>query len=233
VKTKLDRPAPAADLYTSPLFVGRRRVVERSCDQWFILSALHGVVAPVEIVAPYDHTLVGASTKERRRWSAEVVAKLADKLSPLGGTTFEIHAGSTYTDHGLIDGLGSLGAEVELPVRGLSLGEQLAWYRKLSHETVPVSRAATGRNPRRSTSRRGRYEALQAHLESIGEAPVTLSFDDVEQILAGPLPASARRHRPWWGNHANNAQASAWMEAGYEVDAVDQRVGWVRFRRTR
>jgi 5-methylcytosine-specific restriction endonuclease McrA len=91
---------PAADLYISPLFVGRREIVERSCDRWFILSALHGLVAPEELVAPYDQTLSAASRRERRRWSAQVVAALREELDQLRGITFEIHAGSAYTDHG-------------------------------------------------------------------------------------------------------------------------------------
>jgi hypothetical protein len=233
VKTKLDRPASAAELYTSPLFVGRREVVGRTCDRWFILSALHGLVAPEESVAPYDQTLSGASRRERRRWSAQVVAALREELGQLHGITFEIHAGSAYTDHGLIDGLEAFGAEVELPVRGLGLGEQLAWYRQPSRVTDRVPGAAVPRKGRPARPRRGRYDPLREHLESSGEERVTLRFEDIEQILAASLPASARRHRPWWGNNERSSQAAAWMGAGYEVDAVDQRVGWVRFRRTR
>jgi hypothetical protein len=232
VKTKLDRPAPAGDLYISPLFVGRRDAVERSCDRWFILSALHGVVSPGDGLAPYDHTLSGASRRERRRWSAQVVAALREELGQLQDITFEIHAGSAYTDHGLIDGLEAFGAEIELPVRGLSLGEQLAWYRQPGMETAPVS-GATAREARSSGSRGGRYRPLRAYLESSGEERVTLRFEDIEQLVAAPLPASARRHRPWWGNNDRSSQAAAWMGAGYAVDAVDQRGGWVRFRRTR
>jgi hypothetical protein len=41
VKKKEDHELPARDLYVSPLFRGRREYVERSCDRWFILSALH------------------------------------------------------------------------------------------------------------------------------------------------------------------------------------------------
>jgi hypothetical protein len=233
VKTKLDRPAPAADLYISPLFVGRREIVERSCDRWFILSALHGLVAPEEPVAPYDQTLSGASRREQRRWSAQVVVALREELGQLDAITFEIHAGSAYTDHGLIDGLEAFGAEVELPVRGLALGEQLAWYRQPSRATELASGVAVARQARPALPRRGRYDPLREHLESSGEEQVTMRFEDIEQIVAGSLPASARRHRPWWGNNDRSSQAAAWMGAGYEVYAVDQRGGWVRFRRTR
>src|SRR5437879_2590214 len=53
VKSKRSVPTAAADLYTSTLFVGRRRWVEASCERWFILSAKHGVVPPDELIEPY------------------------------------------------------------------------------------------------------------------------------------------------------------------------------------
>jgi hypothetical protein len=118
-----------------------------------------------------------------------------------------------------------------MPVRGLTLGEQLAWYRRPSRVTERVPGDAVVRKERPARPRRGRYDPLREHLESSGEEQVTLRFEDIEQIVAASLPASARRHRPWWGNNDRSSQAAAWMGAGYEVDAVDQRVGWVRFRR--
>lgn len=39
-------PAPAADLYTSDWFRKARAYAERYADTWFVLSALHGVLAP-------------------------------------------------------------------------------------------------------------------------------------------------------------------------------------------
>jgi hypothetical protein len=233
VKTKLDRPARAADLYISPLFLGRREVVERSCDRWFILSALHGLVAPEELVAPYDQTLSAASRREQRRWSAHVVAALRDELGQLRGITFEVHAGSAYTDHGLVDGIEALGAEVEQPVRGLGLGEQLAWYRQPSRVTERAPDAAAAQKTRPARPPRGRYDPLREHLGSSVEERVTLRFEEIDQIVSASLPASACRHRAWWGNNGRSPQAAAWMGAGYEVEAVDQQVGWVRFRRAR
>ena len=46
VAAKLDRPAPARDLYTSPWFQKARAYVERQGGQWFVLSAKHGLIAP-------------------------------------------------------------------------------------------------------------------------------------------------------------------------------------------
>jgi hypothetical protein len=39
VKSKRSQAAPARELYSSPLFRGRRDWVERTCDRWFVLSA--------------------------------------------------------------------------------------------------------------------------------------------------------------------------------------------------
>jgi hypothetical protein len=61
VKTKRSFASPGKDLYASPLFRGRRRYVEASCDRWFVLSALHGLVAPDEVLEPYDVTLSGGA----------------------------------------------------------------------------------------------------------------------------------------------------------------------------
>ena len=60
---------------------------------------------------------------------------------------------------------------------------------------------------------------------------VTLSFEDVERLVGGALPASAHVHRAWWGNNESSVQASAWMSAGWLVDRVDERARRVRFRK--
>jgi hypothetical protein len=72
VKKTLTHRAPAEDLYVSPLFVGRRRYVEGSCDRWFILSAEHGLVTPERELEPYDETAPSPSARSTappRRWS--------------------------------------------------------------------------------------------------------------------------------------------------------------------
>lgn len=99
VKTKLPSPAPAGDLYVSPLFRGRRDFVERTCDRWFVLSAKHGLVEPQQILEPYDETLAGRPSSELRAWAGRVVRELKDRLGPLREHTFEVHAGAAYRNH--------------------------------------------------------------------------------------------------------------------------------------
>ncbi|MGH2711484.1 MAG: DUF6884 domain-containing protein [Actinomycetota bacterium] len=129
VKEKAGRAAPARDLYTSTLFVGRRRFVERTCDRWYVLSALHGLVEPDRRLEPYDKTLKGDSAAERRVWSAKVLDTIKLAVgSDLTDLTFEIHAGAEYREFGLRQALEREGARVEVPAEGLRMGEQLAFY---------------------------------------------------------------------------------------------------------
>jgi hypothetical protein len=128
VKQKVATPAPAVALYTSTLFRGRVAYVEHSCDRWFVLSALHGLVEPLTILEPYDESLDRASRARRRSWSRWVLTQLRETLGDLGAYRFEIHAGAPYRDFGLIAGLEATGAPVTIPASGLRFGNQLAFY---------------------------------------------------------------------------------------------------------
>ena len=54
VATKRDEPAPARNLYISPLWERRRAYAEASGARWFIFSALYGMVEPDRVIEPYD-----------------------------------------------------------------------------------------------------------------------------------------------------------------------------------
>jgi hypothetical protein len=129
VKEKRRTAAAAKDLYTSPLFVGRRRAVERSCDQWFVLSALHGLVDPDQRIEPYDVTLNTMAREQRRRWAAGVVQALQARLGTLQGHHFELHAGANNIEFGLVDAPIRHGSTVSWPTHGLPMGKQLQYYR--------------------------------------------------------------------------------------------------------
>lgn len=237
VKSKQEHPAPARELYTSTLFDGRRRTVESSCERWFILSALHGLLNPDEIVEPYDLAMTEMSRPERREWSTRVLEDLRGQLGSLDRVTFEIHAGADYANFGLVDGLRTAGAKVEQPTAGMPIGVQLTWYADRSEAARTAARTGTtGGGSAAATSSGGkrrsrdRYAPLAARLGEAEDTTVTLSFQNIEATLGCDLPASARRHRAWWAN-GGHSQADAWLRAGYRVDAVDLDQGWVRFRR--
>lgn len=72
----------------------------------------------------------------------------------------------------------------------------------------------------RSTSR---YDGLRDYLLQRTEPVVRLTFSEIEDIIGGPLPASARRYRPWWANERSgtHVHARAWIDAGRRTANVD------------
>ncbi len=76
-----------------------------------------------------------------------------------------------------------------------------------------------------------KYDALHDHLDDAADGPVEMTFAEIERVV-GPLPRSARTHRPWWGNERSigrHVQARAWLDAGREVASVDLNAARVRF----
>ena len=66
-----------------------------------------------------------------------------------------------------------------------------------------------------------KYDPLRDYLAGLDQTSVTMSFERVEELV-GPLPASARNHRPSWANDSK-VEAQAWRAAGWHVDTVDLR----------
>lgn len=77
-----------------------------------------------------------------------------------------------------------------------------------------------------------KYDPLRLALEREPRATMPMRFDEVEQLLGFPLPASARRHQPWWANTGgSHVHAEAWLKAGWRATGVDlgrERVTFVR-----
>jgi len=130
VKEKADTPRASRDLYLSTLFMGRRSYVERRCDEWWILSAEHGLVHPSEVLAPYDLALKELGRPARREWSEQLLKAIAERIKPASGDFFEVHAGVEYREFGLTDGLRARGCGVEVPTEGMRIGEQLRFYKQ-------------------------------------------------------------------------------------------------------
>lgn len=124
VKTKLPRPARAKDLYVSDWFRKARAYVEREGGEWRILSAKYGLVDPEEVIQPYEKTLTTMRTAERRMWAAEVLDELELCLADVDAVVFL--AGQRYREF-LEPSLRSRGVALDVPMRGLSQGRQLAW----------------------------------------------------------------------------------------------------------
>ena len=149
VKSKLPYAAPAKDLYISPLFRKERAYAETAGERWFILSAEHGLVAPDEVLQPYELRLSTTPARYRQDWGDKVVQQLQDVAGPLHRKTIEAHAGSAYIDP-IRAGVMHAGAHLVEPLAGLALGQRLAWYNLHMRHTqnhgtplVPVPAPAT------------------------------------------------------------------------------------------
>jgi hypothetical protein len=139
VKSKLDVPAAARDLYVSVLFQKERAYAERRGVPWFILSAEHGLVAPDEWLAPYERYLPDTPAGYRAAWGSWVVERLDLLAGPLRGRVVEVHAGATYVE-AIAAHLAAKGATLVDPLGGLTMGERLAWYDSRGAGTVPADR---------------------------------------------------------------------------------------------
>jgi hypothetical protein len=128
-KSKLLRAAPAADLYTGPLFKAAKRYAEATCDHWRILSAKHGALNPFAMTEPYNLTLGKLSRAERAAWAERVRLGLAAFDSD---TIFVVLAGSQYLRPLLDSGL-----KLEDPLARMGIGRRLAWLKQEADAATP------------------------------------------------------------------------------------------------
>jgi hypothetical protein len=129
VKTKLPHAAPARDLFSSTHFRAARAYVETTGLPWYVLSAKYGLLAPDEVVQPYDVFLKDMSSAYRRAWGEWVVQQLLRERVDLAGTTFAVHAGESYVAP-LRGPFARAQARLVEPLQGLSLGERTRWHQQ-------------------------------------------------------------------------------------------------------
>jgi hypothetical protein len=86
----------------------------------------------------------------------------------LDGTTFEVHVGAEYRA-AIAPRLRELGAIIEQPLLGLSMGRQLSSYR--SHTSAAERRAAPAERRRHATPRGGMSRALPRWRRTQGASP--------------------------------------------------------------
>lgn len=67
-----------------------------------------------------------------------------------------------------------------------------------------------------------KYEPLARFLSQQKQASIPMTFAQIEQLIGNRLPASARKHRPWWSNNPSNSVITrAWLDAGFKTTQVD------------
>lgn len=120
---KLDHAAPARDLYTSQLFRKAAAYAAATCDRWYILSAKHGLLAPEDVVEPYDERLPrNPRSAEVHRWAIGVRNALNFELAGIPGVVLVALAGEAYRTP-----LAGGPWTIEAPMAGLGIGQQLGY----------------------------------------------------------------------------------------------------------
>lgn len=123
-KAKRGGRMAAGDLYSSPAFRMKRRLIERLGGDWRILSAKHGLLVPGAFIDDYDETLTAAGRPARKLWASKVLTDLLPVATKFESVV--MLAGASYSEY-LIEPLRQAGVKVEQPLAGLRQGEQLAW----------------------------------------------------------------------------------------------------------
>jgi len=123
--TKLDKAAPACDLYQGQAFKAARKLAEKSRAEYWILSAKHGLIHPDTVTEPYNDYL-GAMTKaQRTQWGAMVCEQI--KAAGLTSRAAVILAGKHYAAP-----ISHLFPALNLPLAGLGIGQQLRKLKQLN-----------------------------------------------------------------------------------------------------
>lgn len=143
-------------LYGSQLFSKRVDYANARGLRWAVLSAKYGVWFPRIELKPYDQTFAEMESAEIAAWHVGCAQRLMEEIwepfhmklhdGPIKPSelTIEIHAGADYC-HPLTEILRAVGITVELPLAGLGIGEQLAWYCSAKPEVKPKSRTYSRR----------------------------------------------------------------------------------------
>jgi hypothetical protein len=116
----------ARDLYTSDWFKKARAYVEARQYPWQILSARHCLLDPDKVIGPYEQTLNTMGIAARRAWAERVLAALVPRLANVDRIV--ILAGDRYRAF-LVPRIQEMGIEVEIPLLGLGIGQQLKWFK--------------------------------------------------------------------------------------------------------
>ena len=119
VGKKASKPCKAKDLYKSEWFKKARTWAEENGRRWYILSALHGLVDPEQVIVPYEKTLNDMPIDERKKWGAFV----SEQLVNIPGGRLIVLAGQRYREF-----IETKNHIIDVPLKGLGIGQQLAWF---------------------------------------------------------------------------------------------------------
>ena len=80
---------------------------------------------------------------------------------------------------------------------------------------------------------KGKYRFLADYLHEHGGDTITMSFDQIEQLVGDKLPRSAYNYRAYWSNTDTHTISRAWMRAGDMTTYVNLLAKKVTFEKRR
>jgi uncharacterized protein DUF6884 len=139
---KLDRAAPARELYCSALFKLSLRYAQRYCEHVYVISAKHGLLDLDAVIEPYDSMLAAMKVDARREWGIDVVTDIESRhekpeLLVLAGEVYAaaIRWGVCHPELRAADRPKWL-TPVREPLAGLMIGERLQWLSQMVKEAA-------------------------------------------------------------------------------------------------
>ncbi|HET7658617.1 MAG TPA: hypothetical protein VFK37_10010 [Bacillales bacterium] len=127
-RKKRDHPAPVTEFYISPLFRKSVAYAKQTYDRIYFYNAKDGFLLPRKIMEPYNVSIKTFSIEEKREWARKVIMDLKVRENPDQIIVY-LHGGKVYRKF-LQPELERRGFEYKVPLEGLGIGEQLAWYDK-------------------------------------------------------------------------------------------------------
>jgi hypothetical protein len=109
-------------MYTGPLTRSAIRYAERSAEEFWILSSLHGLLSPDLVIEPYDRRLPTRRV-EWLAWGSHVSSRLAGHYATLD-VSAELLAGADYAAALTFPSAWT----VSFPLEHLSIGQRLRWF---------------------------------------------------------------------------------------------------------
>jgi len=129
-KSKKSYSCKASEMYqASDLFRKAYSYATKNYDVVAILSAKYGLLFPDDEIEPYDLTLNYMNSQQRKKWAEKVFSQMKDRLKLRDFDKVFFHAGKGYREH-LIPNLENMGIQCEIPLEGLGIGKQKAWYKE-------------------------------------------------------------------------------------------------------
>lgn len=109
--------------------------------------------------------------------------------------------------------------ELEEKINDLNIEGAPSNINKEDHEDVYYENQINNKETLISSG--GKYYNLTNYLKSSNDDFISLTFNEVENILGFKLPPSVRKHRANWSNTTTLSFPCSWLKAGYKTVEVD------------